>query len=217
MYSRWFNIVVLILWLSTMGWLVYEKVLPPLWTGQRPDYENILESRQDDRPVGWDLRFNGRSIGWAVSTTDSQSNGLTELRSFVHFQRIPLPQLTPGWFQAMIHLVEGPALDQPMDAESTLWIDPLHRLARFDSSVSFTGQPELLRLRGSLEGSHVDVSIQSGDFLYRTEVPIPQDALMADVFSPQTTLPKLREGQIWSAPAFSPLRPPNQPLEILQA
>ena len=40
---------------------------------------------------------------------------------------------------------------------------------------------------------------------------------MGDSLSPQTHLPGLRVGQTWTVPAYSPFRPPNNPLEILQA
>ena len=36
MYSRWSNVAVVILWLSAMGWLMAEKVLPPLLIGEPP-------------------------------------------------------------------------------------------------------------------------------------------------------------------------------------
>jgi hypothetical protein len=48
-------------------------------------------------------------------------------------------------------------------------------------------------------------------------VYLPQDALVGDALSPQTRLPKLRVGQTWTVPVYSPFRPPRCPLEILQA
>lgn len=217
MYSRWFNILVLMLWLSTMGWLVHEKVLPPLRVGEPPDYRTIVAAR-DNAPVGWRLSVDGQSVGWALSTTERQPNGLTEIRNLVHFDRVPLQQLTPGWIKALVRLGDDPAFEQPMEAESVLWIDPLGRLSRFDSKVRLNGDPqEFIRLKGVIEGKQAEVSLNSGSFVYTTEVSVPRDALMSDVFSPQTKLPHLRQGQSWSAPAFSPLRPPNSPMEILHA
>ena len=43
------------------------------------------------------------------------------------------------------------------------------------------------------------------------------NALAGDSLSPQVCLPGLREGQTWKVPSYSPLRPPNNPVEMLTA
>jgi len=217
MYSRWFNVAVVLLWLSTMGWLLVEKVLPPLRLGDRPDYAAILGDEGKHAPIGWRLSINDQPVGWALSTTHIQPSGLSEIESLVHFDRLPLSEFVPLGLRSLLGMVDGAALNQPMEAASTLAIDPLHRLSRFESSVRLGDGDELVRLRGNLEGSHADLTIHSGDFLYRTSVPVPPDALMSDAFSPQTRLPNLRTGQTWTAPSFSPLLPPNSPVEIMHA
>ena len=49
------------------------------------------------------------------------------------------------------------------------------------------------------------------------EIPLPDDAVMADGLSPQTQLPGLHEGQTWSVPICNPLSMSGMSLEILQA
>ncbi len=217
MYSRWVNMAVVLLWLATMGWLVHTKVLPPLLVGEPPSYETIFDPDGADPPVGWRLAVNGRAVGWALTTTTLQPNGLREIGSHVHFDEVPLEELTPGWFRSLLRLVDEPSLRQPMDAKSTLFLDPLGRLSRFESTVGLGAANELISLRGEIVGTQILLSVRAGEFVYRSEGYLPAKALMNDAFQPQSHLPGLRQGQIWTVPMVSPLRPPNSPLEILQA
>ncbi len=217
MYSRWVNMAVVLLWIATMGWLVQTKVLPPFLVGEPPSYETILDVDRPEPPVGWRLTVNDRPVGWALTTTTPQPDGLMEIGSHVHFDELPLEQLTPGWFRSLLRLVDEPSLRQAMDARSVLILDPLGRLAQFRSTVGIGAAPELISLRGEVVGNQILLSVRSSEFVYRSEAYLPAKALMNDALQPQTRLPGLRQGQVWTVPMYSPLRPPNSPLEILQA
>ncbi len=217
MYSRWFDVAVVMLWVSAMSWLVTQKVLPPLLVGQPPSYRTILEARKSEPPVGWKMIFNGRQLGWALSNTSRLPDGLTEIRSRVHFDELPLEDIAPGWLRAPLRLIKHPQTQLQMDAESTLSIDSLGRLLRFDSAVRLDPLGTVVKLKGIVDGTKLRLSISSGDFSHRTELYLPMDALLDDALTPQTQLPGLRTGQTWTVPTYSPFRPQNNPLEILQA
>ena len=105
-----------------------------------------------------------------------------------------------------------------MDSRSTLVFDPLGHLSRFESSVAFGGQEPFVKVRGSVDGAKMALWIRVGDIQpIETEVPIPRNAMLGDTLSPQSRLPRLREGQVWTMESYSPLRPPNSPSEILCA
>ena len=217
MYSRWYSAAVVVLWLSAMSWLVIEKVLPTMMVGEPPSYRTILQSRSREPPVAWKMTFDGRELGWALCSTLRKPDNLTEIHSQVHFDQLPLRQMTPGWLRLLLRSVEKPAARLQMDVRSTLTIDPLGRLTDFDSTVWFAPYDDAIKLKGTVDGKLLRLEVSSGDFSYSTEADIPQNALVGDALSPQTQLPGLREGQTWSVPVYSPLRPPNNPLEILQA
>ena len=217
MYSRWSNAAVIILWLSAMGWLMVEKVLPPLLLGQPPSYRTIRDAQRGEPPVGWTMSFDGRRLGWALSTTARLEDDLTEVRSWVHFDELPLDRLTPGWLRALVRLAEQPIGNLEMDAKNTTLIDPLGRLSSFNSEVRVKPLDDLIRMRGTIEGTRLKIEIHTGGLVYETEERIPPNALLSDVFSPRTQLPGIRAGQTWTVPVYSPLQPPSQPLEILQA
>ena len=217
MYSRWYSTAVVILWLSAMSWLVIQKVLPSLLVGQPPSYRTILAAQKRQPPVAWTMALNGRNIGWALCTTSRLPNGLTEIHSRVHFEELPLQELTPGWLRTLLRVAELPTGQLEMDVRSTLTIDPLGRLVRFDSTVQLDQFDDVIKLRGTVEGTALELVVRTGDFSYTTEAYLPANALVGDALSPQTQLPGLRKGQTWTVPTYSPLRPPNNPLEVLQA
>ncbi|OHB70676.1 MAG: hypothetical protein A2V70_06150, partial [Planctomycetes bacterium RBG_13_63_9] len=217
MYGRWFNISVVILWLSAMGWLVSQKVLPPLLVGEPPNYRTILAAQQRQPTVAWRMAFNGRQLGWALSTISRLPDEVTEIRSLVHFDELPLAEMTPGWLRTLLRWTKQPNIKLQMDARSTLAIDPLGRLSRFESAVRLDPVDDVVKLYGIVDGSQLRLEVCSGDFSYHALVHLPSDSLPEDALSPQTQLPGLRAGQTWTVPVYSPLRPPNEPLEILQA
>jgi hypothetical protein len=216
MYSRFFNIVVCLMWLSTMSWLIIQKVAPSLWVGQPPNYQTIVEAQKRE-PVGWELWINNRQLGWALSTFETQGQGPKEIHSYVHFDDLPLQELTSGWGRALFRLIEQPSGKFEMNVKSVLTIDSLGKLLRFDSRIQLEPLKNVLRMQGVVDGMQLRVEVRSGDFSYSTEMPLPQHALLSDALSPQTQLPNLAIGQTWSVPALSPLRPTSNLMEMLHA
>ena len=124
MGARWFNIAVTLVWLSTTTWLVVAKIVPPLRRGEPPNYRNMYSEQAGDKPlyVGWDMSLNGDSLGYAViSLTKKMSGDITEVESRIHFDHVPLEELSPAWMKALVavcHLADRQSADvcqQPAD------------------------------------------------------------------------------------------------------
>jgi hypothetical protein len=217
MHSRTFSTIICLLWLATMTWLVSQKVWPSLRIGQPPNYRTVLESQKNDPVVGWRLLFRSRELGWALSTTDRQESGVTEIRSHVHINDLPVIELTSILSKAFSHLMATTMPKISLDTQNSFMIDPLGKLARFDSVIHTNVMTDAIRIQGVAEGPKMQVSIEAKEFSEKKEVYIPQNALMGDSLSPQTHLPNLREGQTWTVPSFSPFRSSSNPIEILTA
>ena len=227
MYSRWFSTAVVLLWLSTMGWLVKEKVLPPLLLGDPPSHQSILEARRGRPPVGWCLQWNGRDIGWATSSTSQLAGGASRIDNHVHFNELPVDEMAPGWLQAVFLAVKpGGRLEQvgdcprdkiQTDAVSSLLIDASNRLSQIKSSVSFLPSGRTISMHGVASGSKLDLTIRSFDINLKAQVPLDADVLLHDALSPTACLPNLYEGQTWTVSVLTPLKYPNSPHEILLA
>ncbi len=217
MYSRWVNWAIVLLWLAAMGWLLKCKVLPTFEVGDPPDQQEIVDLLPSEPPVGWTLAMNGRNVGWALTTISRQPEGMIKVGSHVHFDEVPLSQLTPGWLQTLLQSVDQPSMKQAMDARSVLYLNSRGRLTRFESTVGMDVADDFISLTGEVVGSQVLLAVRAGEFVYRSEAYLPNGALMGDALQPQTRLPGLRQGQTWTVPVYSPLRPPNSPMEILHA
>ncbi len=218
MYSRWFDVAVVAFWLVMMQWLVVTKVMPSLLVGEPPNYRTILAAQREDPPAGWQISWDGRRLGWAVSKTKSLPQEITEVRSLIHFDDLPLDRLVPDWLRVMAPPIGRQRMEVPVESRSTLVFDPLGRLSRFESSVRLDAQEPFVKMRGSLDGSKMALWLRVGGLPpFETDVDVPRDAMLGETLSPQSHLPGLHEGQSWTMESYSPLRPPSSPKEILHA
>ena len=102
MTSRWSSIAVCLLWAITMGWLIAEKVLPPLMLGEPPSYRAIAYARSDQATIGWNVLVNDKRVGSAVSTAVKTAEGSTEIQSHVHFDYLPVEEMAPRGLRALV-------------------------------------------------------------------------------------------------------------------
>src|ERR1041385_5652892 len=96
MRSRWFNTIVVLLWISMMSWLVMVKVWPTLQTGEPPNYRSIFQQAEVPPPVCWSILWDDRPVGWAASKVLRRDDGLTEVHSRVFFGQLPLADMAPA-------------------------------------------------------------------------------------------------------------------------
>lgn len=214
MYGRLYLAVVIALWLASMSWLVSEKVLPPLRVGDPPSYGSVVDATHQRPPVGWRMLFNGRPLGWAVTSIEELPTGGMSLRSRVRFDRLPLTEMTPSWIFALWRVIDQPVPTMAMDVESTADVTPAGNLARFRSLVHLWPMDTLIELNGRQEESRLILSVQAADVTCTTETYLQPNSLLGEALSPQSQLPGMHEGRAWTVPIYSPLRPPNSPLEI---
>ncbi len=217
MYGRLYLASVIGLWLASMTWLVMDKVLPPLRFGEPPSYRTMIESPHAVVPVGWSMLFNDRPLGWAVTSVEKQPGGQAKLHSRVHFDRLPLADMSPSWLFALWRLIDQPVPPINMDVESTIDVSSDGDLIRFQSLVRLEPLASLIELSGRQEGNRLTLTVQAGDVAYTTETYLQAKALLGEALSPQAELPGLRLGQRWTIPIYSPLRPPNSPIEVFNA
>jgi hypothetical protein len=193
-----------------------EKVVPSLRTGEPPSYQTILEAQDRDRLVGWKLTFYERNLGWALSETKPQENGIIEIRSRVHFENLPLSDFTHGWLRSISPNVDRSIEKLQMDSKNSLIFDPLGKLVRFDSTIRTDSIGTSVLVHGVIEGSKLKINVESNYFSKETTIDMPANSILGDALSPQTQLPNLCEGQTWTAPSFSPFNSSGK-MEILIA
>jgi len=217
MYSRWYEIAVVLLWLATMSWLVSQKVMPSLLAGDPPSAESMLEVRKPELPLCWSMAWNDRPLGWAVSTSTAQPDGSTKIRSQVHFDELPLSEMIPTPLKVMFPALTELDDQYQMDTLHILVFSNDGQLQRFESSVQFEPTRKAIEIYGVVEGAMLSLSVRAGELDFETEMKMPPKVVLSDSLSPEASLQNLYEGRHWTVKAYSPLRPPNSPIEILHA
>jgi hypothetical protein len=188
MHSRWFNVAVVALWLTTMSWLLVSKVLPAILVGEPPSYRTILNAQRQSPTTGWAMSWNDEQLGWAVNTTSPLPNGLAQMRSRVHFDYLPLDQIIPPQVQKLLGPVRGLGDEMTTDVYSELAFDPLGRLSRFESALRFAMLPNnAVKIHGSIDGATLALSVRAGEFNLERELPISSKSMLGDAMSPQTS------------------------------
>lgn len=220
-FSRTYLVSVGVFWLGAMGWLVVEKIVPTLLVGNPPRYSDIVDSYRQQKAIGWTIQWRDREIGWALIRTEVLGDDLTEVKNILQFRELPIHEIFPLIGQVLA--AELPVSRLRLRVETNLLFDPLKRLSSFQTRLKTPDSQEpLVVVRGNIDKGKLQLSIQSGVFVYDTELPFQSNTLLTDSFSPQATLPNLREGQKWTIEVYSPIQLPQQavgarPLEVVHA
>ncbi|MBS0211502.1 MAG: hypothetical protein JSS27_21375 [Planctomycetes bacterium] len=230
MTSKTFNIAVVVFWLTSMAWLVDQKILPTLIVGDPPSYRALLADKdKPPEPVGWRITLNDQPLGWAISRTLRDADGGQEFNTRLFAERVPLAAMTPAWINSFMRVLQQgghiPDLRLDVDVSTRLSIDPLGRPFSLDSvaGLGYRSRNNTLaegfriRMDGKIDDNRLDLQIRSGDASYVTQFYLPRDSLVSDALSPQARLPNLRIGQSWSVPLYNPFRPPSTPVEMMRA
>jgi hypothetical protein len=90
-------------------------------------------------------------------------------------------------------------------------------LTGFHSSLRVVGLPDAISINGQVKGSKLKIKVESNEIVPEFETYLPADAVVSDELSPLAYMTGLRLGQEWTVPVFSPLRPPDSPIQMLHA
>lgn len=208
MTTRWFNVAIVCIWITSMTWLVTQKIWPSLDVGSPPGYDT------DDPHTRWQLLLDDKPIGSAESTVTVDKEGVKQLTSDVYLEELPLARLGPSW---LLRLVDAPDALSEMRVRSTVELDPLNRLIGVRTVVDLGFMKDVMLMQGVAEGDRLKITARTGDFVYNNELFLPRGGAIGESFSPRTRLGRLSDGQTWTVPVYSPFHAPNAPLEILQA
>jgi len=204
-------------WLLANGWLFVAKILPGMRTGAPPGQQALYASGDALVPIGWTVSWNERPLGWALTESARNDEGGMEVKSWLHFDHVPLDEMVPAWVGNLIRTVADAGGPRRFDAEGRLAIDPAGRLRTFRSAVVLPGAAAPIILEGTVDDGQVAMVVTAGDLRYDTTRTFPPDVSLGDELSPQATLPGLYEGRRWKVPIYSPLRPGQAAIDVLHA
>lgn len=227
MLGRIYTGAVVVLWMLSMGWLLGEKVIPPLLGGDPPDYRSELDAPAQELPDAWRLRWKERTIGFAASQLVTRPDGI-DRHSFVEFEDLPLDSLLAELIGPLSAVVK-PFLNQSRElhvdllAATRMRFNAERQLVSFDTTLDLAEYRDFLKVEGTVRPDGVlalEARIMPGagvqGHVVRHSVQLPPEALVESAISPRSQLRNLRVGQTWTIPVYRAF-PPNSPVQILQA
>jgi hypothetical protein len=209
MGNRIFVAVVLLLWATTMSWLVVAKILPPFFSGEPPAHGVIDE----DEPVCWQIEYDGRRVGYAVRQAVPGAQKTTEVLSRVVLEDIPLREMAPQWMSSIVEDLGYIRLD----TRTRLVLDSFKNLASFETKVQLNDLPLVVKVYGHVDGPELVLKFLSGGVSHEVRYPLPDTSMLDGELIPEPKLLQIYVGRNWQTEMFSPFRPPGDSLELLQA
>jgi hypothetical protein len=209
MGNRIFIALVLLLWATTMSWLMVAKILPPFFSGEPPKHGSL----QQTDPVCWEIEWNGRPVGYAVRQAVAGAMSSTEVLSRVLLNDIPLREMAPQW---MSSVVEGLGHIR-LDSRTRLTLDSFSNLIYFDTKVQLNDLPLVAKVNGRVVGPNLVLTFVTGGVSQEARFPLPGSSMMDGELIPDSKLLQVYVGRKWQTEMFSPFRPPGDSLELLQA
>jgi hypothetical protein len=209
MGNRIFIALVLLLWATTMSWLMVAKILPPFFSGEPPKHGTL----QQTEPICWAIEWNGRSVGYAVRQAVPGAQSSTEVLSRLLLNDIPLREMAPQW---MSSVVEGLGHIR-LDSRTRLTLDSLGNLIYFETKVQLNDLPLVVKVNGRVVGPSLVLTFVTGGVSQEARFPMPNSSMMDGELIPDSKLLQVYVGRKWQTEMFCPFRPPGDSLELLQA
>ncbi len=209
MGNRIFVGIVVTLWAGTMSWLMVARILPPFFQGEPPTHGALVND-----PVCWEIQYDGRSVGYAVSQAVPGAMSTTEIHSRIKVEGIKVRELAPQWMVGLVRSLGAVSLD----TRSVFVLDSLNNLSSFNTKVRLNDMPTIMRVRGKVDGAELKLTIQSGESTHApVSYPIPSNSALTSELIPEPKMLQMYVGRKWQQEVYSPFRSPGSPLEILQA
>jgi hypothetical protein len=201
------------------SWLFISRVLPTITSDNPPGYQSIYTPTKDTSTAGWTIMLNDSPVGSALSIVEPSPSGTVTVWSNLQLVDLPLNDLLPPWANTLLGAHGGTLHTSiKLEAFGRMTINSRGELRNFQSIVKVPGSLQTVRLRGRITpGNKVTVSLHSGTLQYETTRYLPDNLSIRDELSPQATMPGISQGQHWTVPIYSPLRPSHKPIEILYA
>jgi hypothetical protein len=207
MANRIFVGAVVALWLGSMSWLMVDKVLPSLHEGEPP----IAAGFETGTPVAWEVSWDERPVGHAVSLRTAGVLNTTNIDSRIILEDVPLLDLVP----VLMREVVGNIGNMTFDARTRLEFDSLGNFSRFRSRVSINDIASILQITGALHDSFLELIVEFGDMVYTPKVPIPDRGALSEALFPDAKLPYMYVGRQWREEVYNPFRSPSSPVETI--
>ncbi|MEM6330044.1 MAG: hypothetical protein AAF790_07340 [Planctomycetota bacterium] len=211
MGNKIFGAVVLLLWGSSMAWLVGAKVLPNFFRGDPP---RVAASGRLE-PAAWVIELQGANCGLSVSQAVPGDQQTSEVHSRVILKRLPLPQLGTQWLWMQPLLSD--LHDLRLDVRTKTTFDTFGRLATFAARIKANESATEARILGRVSDGLLKLNLRAGSYKHQTEHPWTGRSMLGGELAPQSKLLAVYVGKRWREEVYSPLSAPGAAAEVIEA
>lgn len=211
MGNKIYGAVVLVLWGSSMTWLMVAKILPPFFRGDAP--RSAPTTRLE--PVAWRIEHGASLSGYSVSQAVPGAMGTTEVHSQVRLDELPLPKLATQWIWMQGLLTDLSDLQLELRTKATY--DTLGQLSAFETRVRAADTPPVARVIGRISGGVLKLTMRAGEFTHNSEHPWKGRSLLGGELSPESRLRPVYVGLKWREEVLSPFSGPGAKAELIEA
>jgi hypothetical protein len=192
-----------------MSWLMVARILPPFFHGEPPTHGKMVRE-----PVCWEIEYEGRSVGRAMSQAVPGTMGTTEIHSRILINGIDIRELVPQLLGNVVRSLGSVSLD----TRSVFVLDSLNNLSSFNTKVKVNDLPVVMKVRGKVDGAELKLTITSAGVTHPTmSYPVPSNSTLTSELIPDPKMLQVYVGRKWQQEVYSPFRAPGDSLEILQA
>ncbi len=184
MFTRTTGVLIVPMWLASMGWLFTHDVWPG-WTALDPPRIRASAWSEDHENVQYSLYSDGQPIG-SIWTSYSVSEDSVQGRDVVWLDRLPIPVVPLRVTIDSVFTPDGLLDEFTARLESDAGEFKLHG-ERFHADFSFTLESDPLK----------DVM--------SFKVPLADGGIIAGAFSPFSRFSDLKVGRRWRMQVFNPL------------
>ncbi|WP_146575581.1 hypothetical protein [Botrimarina hoheduenensis] len=210
MAGKLYTLAILSLWVGSMAWLVSERILPAILSGEPPS-KTMLNQVE---PVAWRLSVDGKPCGVAVLQATRDVNGVSEIHSRVTLDRLEPPRAAPPWLAAIGATLKSLGLD--IDTHTVF--DPLERLSHFKMRITIKDLHEPVIVTGRVKDAKLELRVRAGEFAdNRVTHDWPTEGLLASELMPEAKLLSAYVGRRWQKEVYSPFGTLKSPVEVLNA
>lgn len=207
--NRLYIAAILLNWLAAMAWLVTYRVLPPFYGGEGP----VTRPSNQIEPIAWRVEMAGRECGLAVLQAVPGDGGAKEVHSLLRLDHLEEPEGAPAWLKPVLKSLRTVSVTM----RTVTVYDGVDRLSSFSSRLRVSRSDLPVEVRGRVVGDELSITLRAGEYTKRLTHPWPGEATLASDLTPTGRLLPVYQGRRWTSEVYSPLGPPSQATERIEA
>ncbi|MEK7482875.1 MAG: hypothetical protein AABZ60_00940 [Planctomycetota bacterium] len=193
-------LLILLLWIGTMGYFLYEEVFPPPSEGYKPQIETL---KTEERKEEFSIYFGNQRIGEIQTLAKRNADGTYQVSNQTNVNmETPIPQegLAKN-VQKMLNFIGLPGLQFKL--KSQVDIDQNFQLKQL--SFSLDSNSLNTQISGAVKDDILKIDIQQSEALHHLDIPYQSTETIPHGLLPFERMENLKIGKHWKMRYINPI------------